>query len=424
MASIIQMPKLGLTMVEGTITKWFKTEGDVVIEGERLFEVSTDKISNEIDSTSSGILRKILIKEGEISPVKGMIAIIGEPDEDISSILGVENQEIVVEALEKDIHKTSEEIKASPIAKKIAREKGIDLSLIIGTGPGGRIVEKDVLGFTEDSSSKIKASPMAVKIAKELNIDIVNIYKDSRIMKNDVYEYHKKHALETRITLKEERVPMSQMRKVIAARMHESWRISPAVTYDLKVNMTNIIALRDQLKSIHKFTYTDMVIKIVSKVLIEYPYVNSTIDKDHMILRDYVNIGVAVALDKGLVVPVLKFADKKGLRDISEEVKELVRKCKNNELEKEDLSGGTFTITNLGMFGIETFSPIINQPEVAILGINSIIEMPVVVNKEVVIRPMMKLSLTADHRAIDGAVAAQFLARVKEYIENPGMLLL
>ena len=220
------------------------------------------------------------------------------------------------------------------------------------------------------------------------------------------------------------RSPMSGMRRVIAKRMLESTQISPTVTFNIKADITAMKQFREDIKETVKISYNDILVKILSKILLEFPLLNCSIDGNDIITRNYANIGVAVALPEGLLVPVVKYANVKGLKEISEEIKTMAEKARNNELSPDELTGGTFTISNLGMYGIESFSPIINQPESAILGVNSIREEAVVVNGELKIKPVMNLSLTADHRAVDGAVAAEFLAKFKEYIEKPGLLLL
>lgn len=443
MAEFIVMPKLGLTMTEGTISNWRKAEGEHIEQGDILFDVETDKLSNEIEAKVSGILRKILVHEGEIEVFRP-VAIIGSQDEDISALLSGEggnvqggtDKEVLLEATEPaDTPVTSDEagkvdgrIIASPLAKKTAGHLEVDLALVQGTGPGGRIIEADVQqAAATKGDKKTKASPTAVKTAAALGVDISGIQKDGRIMKTDVQSYYANaHQAEVANGTAEEarRVPMNAMRKVIARRMLESQRISPTVTYNMKVDTTNLALLREQLKDTYKVTYTDLLVKIAAKVLIEYPLLNCSIENDELVLRNYVNIGVAVGLDEGLVVPVVKHADRKGLREMSEEVQELVAKARNNGLAPSDMSGGTFTITNLGMYGMESFTPIINQPEVAILGVNAIIETPVAENGQVTVKPLMNLSLTADHRAVDGAVAAGFMQKLKKYIEKPALLLL
>jgi len=432
MADVIVMPKLGLTMKEGKIAKWHKNEGDEVNEGETLLEVATDKLTNEVEANKSGFIRKLLAKEGDVIPCLEPIAIIGDKDEDISSLLS----QSTVKAEKEDSVKTSsnkqevekktnqsKRVNVSPIAKKLAQEKGIDIADVVGTGPQGRITKNDVEKYLE-VKGKVKTSPMAEKVASELNVKLSDINKDGRIMKQDVLDFNKKRKLLEAANPIDERVPMTEMRKVIARRMSQSWEISPAVTYDIKVDITNLRRLKNELKDIYKVTYTDLLVKILSKSLLDFPLLNCSIDGEELIYRNYANIGVAVAIDNGLVVPVVKYANVKGLKEISSEIKELVFKAKNNELSTDDLTEGTFTITNLGMYGIDSFSPIINQPEVAILGVSTIVETPVLQNGNIINKPFMKLSLTADHRAVDGAVAAQFLYKIKQYTEKPEMLIL
>ncbi|MTK11529.1 MAG: 2-oxo acid dehydrogenase subunit E2 [Clostridiaceae bacterium] len=435
MAKVVVMPKLGLTMKEGTLVTWNKKEGDEIKVGEVLFEISTDKLSNDFESSDEGIVRKLLVEEGDVVECLKPVAIIGSADEDISSLLNdsSSNSESVEQSHSKLPEKELEEvngeerkqgrIKASPAAKKVALENNIDITLVEGTGPQGRITIEDVEKYIESSKNKVKVSPMASKIAKELNVDLSEIEKDGRVMKEDVLSLCKSNKASEDKQL-EKRVPMSQMRKVIASRMHESWAISPTVTYDIKVDMTNLKRFKNALKDVCKVTYTDLLVKIVSKVLLQYPLLNCSVDGNELILRNFVNMGIAVALDEGLVVPVIKCTDQKGLEEISTTIKELADKAKKNALKPDEITGGTFTITNLGMYGIEYFSPIINQPEVAILGVNKITETPIVNNGEIVIKPLMNLSLTADHRAVDGSVAAQFLSKLKAFIEKPEMLIL
>ncbi|NEZ76069.1 2-oxo acid dehydrogenase subunit E2 [Clostridium botulinum] len=436
MGKLEVMPKLGLTMTEGELVKWHKKEGDTIKVGETLFDVTTDKLTNNVEAKADGIVRKILVDEGTVVECLKPVAIIGDKDEDISNLLkeslqdskGNKGEEEVKESKEeiKDNRKIKEggRIKISPIAKRFAKENNVDIQLLYGTGPEGRIVLKDVETYIENNKNNIKTSPVAEKMARDLGVNLEDIKKDGRIMKDDILEFIQKAIPSVGEDLMDKRVKMSTMRKIIASRMSESSKISPTVTYDIEVDMTNLKRLKEQIKDEWKVTYTDLLVKIVSKVLIQYPLVNCSIEGDEMIFRNYANIGVAVALEEGLVVPVVKYANQKGLKDISIEVKELAHKAKNNGLTEENSTGGTFTITNLGMFGIKSFSPIINQPEVAILGVNMITNTPVVENGEIVIKPLMSLSLTADHRAVDGAVAAQFLKAVKKYMEKPELLIL
>lgn len=434
MAEFIVMPKLGLTMTEGTVSNWRKREGDNVKSGEVLFDVETDKISNEVEATSDGVIRKIFIEEGTVEVLKP-VAIVASADEDISSLLteigGGEKEEIDETIEKKEIKEeastatTAKKVKASPKAKKLAAELNVDISRIEGTGTQSSVTEEDVRKFVKESKkAEKKTSPTAAVVAEQLDVDINQICKDSRIMKNDVIAYKEREDFVAMVNPQEIRKSMSTMRKVIAKRMLESQQVSPTVNYNLRVDTTNLSIFRNQIKDTVKVTYTDLLVKILSKALLEFPLLNSSIEGNEIIFRNYVSIGVAVGLEDGLLVPVVEYANSKGLKEISREIKELATKAKHNELQPQNLTGGTFTITNIGMFGMESFTPIINQPEVAILGVNAIVQTPVAVEGQVTIKPLMNLSLTADHRVVDGSVAAQFMARVKEYIEKPALLLL
>lgn len=430
MAEFIVMPKMGLTMTEGIISNWRKKEGDPVKKGDIIFDVETDKLTNEFDSKRDGILRKILVDNGTV-PVLAPVAIIGEVDEDISELLrqtgasakdeGTDEKQVVNQD-KRSAAVRGGRVKASPRAKKIAQDLGVDIFLVAGTGPDGSITEDDVRNYTEQEKKKV--SPAAAVIADKLGVDVNNIEKDTRIMKEDIVRYKISEELEKYASPQEFRRPMSTMRRMISERMLEGKRISPEVSYNIKVDTTAMKHLREDVKDEVKISYNDILIKIVSETLLEFPFLNSSVDGNEIITRNYVNMGVAVALTDGLIVPVVKYANVKGLKDIAKEAKELAEKARNNELSPDDLKGGTFTISNIGMYGIESFTPIINQPQAAILGINAIADEVKVVDGEIAIRPMMNISLTADHRVVDGAVAAEFMSRLKKYIEKPGFLLL
>ncbi|MBC3900290.1 2-oxo acid dehydrogenase subunit E2 [Acetobacterium malicum] len=436
MAKFLVMPKLGLTMTEGNIANWRKAEGDSVAMGEIIFDVETDKITKEFESPGEGVIRKILVEEGTVEVLKP-IAIIGKADEDISALLAEADKAGASPTAEKPAAEAPKltaapiqpaaggRVKASARTKKIAAELNIDISQVPGTGPDGAITEKDVTAFAEKAqTAQPKMSPTAGVIAAGLGIDPGQINKDGRIMKADVLAF-KQNADFLKFTDPQDSTkPMSAMRKIIASRMSASQETSATVNYNQRVDTTAMKQLREELKSTAKITYTDILVKILSRALLEFPLLNSSIVGTDIVTRNYVNIGVAVALPDGLIVPVVKFANKKDLGAISSEIKSLAEKARTNELETDEITGGTFTITNIGMFGMESFTPIINQPEVAILGINTIMDTPMVVDGQVVIKPMMNLSLTADHRVVDGSVAAQFVARLKELIEKPGLLLL
>ncbi len=438
MAKLVVMPKLGLTMTEGLVSRWLKAEGDAVKEGEPLFEVETDKLTNTIEATASGTLLKILAKEGDTLPCLAGVAVIGKPNEDISELVpgAAPKAEAPAPAAAPAAPAKAPggRVVASPAAKKLAKELGLDIALVPGTGPGGRITEEDVKKFKAAPPPPPeppkpapepgpKASPLAAKAAAELGMDLKDVpHKGGRILAADILAAVSAPAAEE--GPREEVKRMNGMRKAIARNMQNSHMTSPTVTFNLGCDVTELARLRARLKADDiKVSYTDILVKLVAVALREFPLLNCSVDGDNIIYKNYVNMGVAVALDNGLVVPNVRDADKKGLREISAEVKELANLARTGGLPMDRLSGGTFTITNLGMYGIESFSPIINQPEVAILGVNTIVEKPVVIDGEICVRPILNLSLTADHRVVDGSVAAQFLQRVKKLIECPALVL-
>lgn len=439
MAKVVVMPKQGLTMTEGTVSKWLKKEGDAVKEEEPLLEVETDKLTNTINAPASGILRKIIVPEGETVPVLANIAIIAEADEDISGLAGDSGTpaaeapaaEASAPAAAAPVHKAGERILASPAAKKLAKEKGIDLAMIQGTGPKGRITEEDVKNYTPAPAAPakapepgVKASPLAAKVAADAGVDLKDIPTHKRVLAQDILDYLKSTREKGPEEAREETVAMNGMRKAIAKNMLNSHMTSPTVTFNLGIDMTQMKLWREQLKAKDiRVSYTDLLVKFVAKALTEYPLLNCSVEDNKIVYKHYVNMGVAVALDNGLVVPNVRDADKKSLTQIHEEVKDLAERARSGGLGMDELTGGTFTITNLGMYGIESFSPIINQPEVAILGVNTMEDKVVVRNGEMVIRPIMNLSLTADHRVVDGSLAAEFLQRIKTLMENPALML-
>ncbi len=385
MAKEIVMPKLGLTMTEGTVSKWLKKVGDEVKEGEPLFEVETDKLTNTIEASASGVLRHIFVEEGTTVPLFGKLAIVAAADEDISALLGgaapaaaAAPEAAAAPAPAAPARAAGERIIAAPAAKKLAKELGIDLALVTGTGPNGRITLDDVKNYKPapaapvvEEAPKTKASPLAAAVAKDLGIDLEKIGGKDRVLAEDILHYlestREKAAEEAP---REEVVPMNGMRKAIARNMLNSHMTSPTVTANLSVDMSAMKGYREQLKAKEiKVSYTDLLVKFIAKALTEFPLLNCSVEDNKIIYKHYVNMGVAVALDNGLVVPNVTDADKKSLTEISKEIKELAKLAREGGLPMEKLQGGTFTITNLGMYGIESFTPIINQPEVAILGV-------------------------------------------------------
>ena len=385
------------------------------------------------------------MEEGTTVPVLEKVAIIAEAGEDIAALLGgvapapaadaaAPAAPAAAPAADPAEKKAGGRVIASPAAKKLAKEKGIDLTLVTGTGPNGRITEDDVKNYTPapapaapvvEEAPKTKASPLAAAVAKDLGIDLDKIGAKDRVLAEDILRYlestREKAAEEAP---REEIVPMNGMRKAIAKNMLNSHMTSPTVTANLSVDMSAMKAYREQLKAKDiKVSYTDLLVKFIAKALLEYPLLNCSVEDNKIIYKHYVNMGVAVALDNGLLVPNVPDADKKSLTEISAEIKEMAKQCREGGLPMERLKGGTFTITNLGMYGVESFTPIINQPEVAIMGVTTMEDRAVVRGGEIVIRPMMTLSLTFDHRVVDGSVAAEFLQRVKTLLENPALML-
>ncbi|MPM17443.1 Dihydrolipoyllysine-residue acetyltransferase component of pyruvate dehydrogenase complex [bioreactor metagenome] len=404
MATEIIMPQLGLTMEEGTIAKWIKQVGDKVAVGDVLVEITTDKLSSEIESEVEGVLLKIVAQEGEDIPVRGLLAIIGAEGEQVGAAPApaAKKEEVQSEAPKAEAQPKAASVteggrvKASPLAKKIASELGVDLSTVAGSGPNGRIVQKDVLAaevkpaVVEKAAPEVKAAPAAAPV-QTANADVVK--------------------------------PLTNMRKVIAKRMQQSKNTAPHVTITTEVNVDKTIALRSKLNAKNadvRFSYTDILVKMCATALRNYPKINASITEDSMIFHDKINIGVAVALDDGLIVPVVSNADRKGLKAITKETKDLINKARTNTLSPDEMSGATFTISNLGSYDIDGFTPVINLPEAAILGVGRIVKKPIVnENDEIVPASMMVLSMSFDHRVVDGAQAAEFLKALKGYLEDP-----
>jgi pyruvate dehydrogenase E2 component (dihydrolipoamide acetyltransferase) len=366
MVSKVVMPRLSLTMKEGTVGKWYKKEGDSVEKGEAIVEVVSEKAAYDLEAPASGVLRKILVTEGVDVPVDAVLAFIVAPDEPFSE---AEMQPTPSQPAEKE----EVRILASPAAKRLARERGIDLSQVKGSGPEGRISEEDVLRFVEGVS-------------------------------------------ETALKVKQV-IPLSGFKKTSAERLSMSFKTAPHSTVAMEVDASKAKTLHERLQ----ISYTTIIVKATARALLENPVVNSTLQANEIRVFEDINIGVATATDRGLVVPIIHNADKKSLKEIDDEIKGLSEKAKEGRVTKQDLTGGTFTITNLGMFGVDFFTPIINPPEAAILGVGRTAEKAVVVDGKIGIKPMLILSLSYDHRIIDGAPAAQFLKSIKDYLEKPDM---
>ena len=435
MAEIINMPKLSDTMTEGVVAEWHKKVGDTVKSGELLAEIETDKATLEFESFFDGVLLHIGIEKGKPAPVNSLLAIIGEKGEDISALIAGDgktdapaadkkaddkkddkkgaDKKIEPEPAENDEAKTEDKkpaetkseapkatpavvnnsggrIFASPLAKKLAEEKGVDLSFINGTGEGGRITKRDVDHYVPYDAPERPAGSGSAAMSESFTDE-----------------------------------PVSQMRKTIARRLGESKFTAPHFYLTISLDMDNAIAARKSMNSNEgvKVSFNDMVIKAVAMSLRKHPAINSSWLGDVIRRNTHVHIGVAVAVEEGLLVPVIRFADSKGLSQIGDEVKVLAQKAKDKKLQPAEWEGNTFTVSNLGMFGIEQFTAIINSPDSCIMAIGGISQEPVVKNGQVVPGNIMKVTLSCDHRVVDGATGAAFLQTFKQYMENPVMML-
>ncbi|HKK38956.1 MAG TPA: pyruvate dehydrogenase complex dihydrolipoamide acetyltransferase, partial [Cryomorphaceae bacterium] len=417
MAEIVRMPKLSDTMEEGVVAEWHKKVGDEVKSGDVLAEIETDKATMEFESFQDGVLLHIGVETGDAAPVDSILAVLGEKGEDIEALLkeasgngtaeskpeASKKEEPKEESIEDSEEKSEEKeeaveekapaassnsdgrIKASPLAKSMAEEKGIDLNDVNGSGDGGRIVKRDIEEYKP--SSKSAAGPAAAPSGQE--------------------------------NFSEEKV--SQMRKAIARRLSESKFGAPHFYLTMEIDMENAMASRKAINAAiepAKISFNDMVIKAAAAALKKNPKANSSWLGDKIRYNDHVHVGVAVAVDEGLLVPVIKFADSKPMAAINEEVKEMAGKARNKKLQPSEMEGNTFTISNLGMFGIEEFTAIINPPDACIMAVGTIVEKPVVKNGQIVIGHTMKVTLSCDHRVVDGAVGSAFLQTFKKYMEN------
>tara|TARA_B100001287_G_C22623244_1_gene501182 strand:- start:30 stop:1307 length:1278 start_codon:yes stop_codon:yes gene_type:complete len=420
------MPKMSDTMEEGVIAGWLKKVGDEVKSGDILAEVETDKATMELESYDDGFLLHVGVKDGESVPVDGVIAIIGEKGENIDDILKevsneqnnneavdpkdvkeeivdedepaeenlevkeeeeVKNTEDKIEDINIDFSNESDRIKASPLAKKLASEKGVDISMVKGSGDGGRIIKEDIENFKHSENIPTK------------EVKLPEIYS------KESYE----------------EIPVSQMRKTISKRLAESKFSAPHFYLTMEIDMDNCIEGRNKINETSdiKISFNDIIIKAAAVSLRKHPMVNASFLTDKIRVNNHIHIGVAVAVDEGLLVPVVRFADNKSLSHISTEVRNLAGKAKNKELQPSDWEGNTFTISNLGMFGIDEFTAIINPNDACILAVGGIKNTPVVKNGEIVPGNVMKVTLSCDHRIVDGAIGSAFLKTLKELIEDP-----
>ena len=427
-------------MTEGLITSWLKKEGETVKAGEPLFEMETDKLTITIDAEVSGTLLKIVRGNGETVPITEVIALIGTPGEDISAILSELNTTSGAQSAAADapsevkaevkpttasaVRAPGERVFSTPRARSSAESKGVSVSEVSGSGPDGLVIERDVLGY-----QPVKASPLA-KLAADANgvklSELTGTGSHGKIMRRDVLAARTGSSAQDADSMKplEEIIPMRGVRRVTAEKMVESLRVHAQLTHEVAVDMTNAVKLREAFKKQdRKVSFNDIVMYAATKALLEYPILNSCVTDEGIVLKHYVNMGMAVDINNGLIVPVIKNADLMTLTELGDAAKELADKAKNGALTPDDYHGGTFTVSNLGAFGLHAFTAIINTPESGILAVGAIEKTPVVVGDQVVVRQMMMLRLTYDHRVTDGAPAARFLRQIKTYLEEPYLML-
>jgi len=435
----ITMPKLGQSEEEVTLLRWIKKEGDPVAKGEILFEIETEKAVLEVESFFEGTLLKIVVPGGGTVPVQSVVGFIGEPGEPVpeAAIRTVTPQKAEpamgapVSAplagkrghIEPPLHaavppqhvESPESFRISPRAAQLARESGIDPRPIRGTGPEGRIVERDVRAYLEAKGyDRLRITPTAKKLAASESIDVLALPVPGdapRIRRADVER-----------AIAERPKPMSRMRQVIAARVAQSAATAPHFFVTVSVDLTELSALREELKAKGRaYTVTDFILKAAALALVEFPDVNSTTDGRNVWWHSKVHLGLVVSLEQGLVVPVIRNADDLTLEQIHRRAAELTEKARAGKLTPEEMSGSTFTVSNMGMLDVENFTAIINPEESAILAVSSAMKQPVVKNDQVVIRSMMKMTLSCDHRIIDGALAARFINAIKRRLEETSL---
>ena len=414
---VVTMPRLSDTMTTGTVATWLKKVGDTVKEGDILAEIETDKATMEFESFNAGTLLYIGVEEGGTAPVDAVLAILGPAGTDVSEIAAdfavgatvvtpkiedVNQDTNQIPSSQQQILSSNDRIFASPLAKKIASDKGVNLSQIKGSGENGRITKSDVENFTPSNAS-----------------NPVQAYTDATNAVSTVKPFVPAGEMF------QEEIKNSQMRKTIARRLAESKFTAPHYYLTIELDMDNAIASRNTINSLPetKVSFNDMVIKASAMALKKHPQVNSQWREDAMVINHHVNIGVAVAVEDGLMVPVLKFTDQMSLTQIGVSVKDLAGKAKSKKIQPTEMEGSTFTISNLGMFGIQSFTSIINQPNSAILSVGAIIEKPVVKKGQIVVGNTMIVTLACDHRTVDGATGAQFLQTFKAFMENPVTML-
>jgi pyruvate dehydrogenase E2 component (dihydrolipoamide acetyltransferase) len=420
MAEIVRMPKLSDTMTEGVVAEWHKNVGDNIESGELLAEIETDKATMEFESFQEGVLLHIGVEKGQTAPVDSILAILGEKGEDVAELLNSEQSEPQPEP-EQKVEVDPKEIKVVETPKPSPTPKPIEV-----TKPSS-VSSNSFPPAASEFGLEVKISPLAKKLAEERGLNLKFIKgtgTDGRIVKRDIDNYQGKSSFSGLESFTDE--PVSQMRKVIAQRLAESKFTAPHFYLTISIDMDNAMSARKSINTSiapSKVSFNDLVVKAVAMSLKDNPKVNASWYGDFIRYNEHVHIGVAVAVDEGLLVPVVRFADEKPLTQIGEEVKSFAKKAKDKKLQPEEWEGNTFTISNLGMFGIDEFTAIVNPPDSCILAIGGIQKVPVVKEGNVVAGNVMKVTLSCDHRVVDGAVGSSFLNSFKNYMENPVLLL-
>ncbi|MCL5950853.1 MAG: 2-oxo acid dehydrogenase subunit E2 [Chloroflexi bacterium] len=428
MATNILMPSLGFDMTSGVIARWLKKEGDRVAEGEAIAEVDTEKATVEIQSFASGILQKILVQPGETVPVGTVIGIVASPEEAASAPTPAQKAPTAAAVQPTPVPATAGApaparaesrdgwTKASPLARRMAKAEGIELGEISGTGPGGRIVQRDVEDYIAQRQVQPPRAPAAPPSAPPAPARLTPPPAPAQLTPAPAP------------AAPGQQIELSRMRQAIARRMAESKRTVPHFYVTFEINMSEAMRMREQLNKLapdeDKVSVNDLIVAAAARTIKKWSLFNASYQNDKLQLHNSINIGIAVALEAGLITPVLHDADKKSLKELARESHALVERTRVNRMRAEDVTGGTFSVTNLGMYGAEEFTGIINPPEAAILAVGAVVKRPVVVGDEVQVAQMMKATLSVDHRVADGAQAAQFMQDFKALLENPMNLLL
>ena len=452
MATSIVMPQMGYDMHEGKVVRWLKKEGEEVTRGEVIAEIETDKATVEYEAYTGGVMAKIVAEEGIAIPVGGLIAVMTAPGEaipediltDAAIALAADSPApaaTAVQALEGPISAAvapadTKEVRASPLARRLAKERGFDLATITGTGPGGRITEADIPeqgaavapASLASSNGYIKASPLAKRLARERGIDLATLTgtgPGGRVIEADVPEHAVPAAAESvaPATLVSENVELSRMRQAIARVTSDSKRDAPHFYVALDVDMTKAMSFRrdlnDELDAENRVSVNDLIVKASAIAIGRHPKFNSFFRDDHLQMNAAINVGIAIALESGLIVPGVNGCESKSLVEIAAASRDLVSRANSGTLRNDEYSGTTFSVSNLGAFDIESFTAIIFPPHAAILAVGTVKEQPVVRDGELAIAQIMKATLSTDHRVADGAEAAQFLVEIKKLLQNP-----